>query len=97
MKKILWMLVAVAAFAGCDDDGDATSPASAETLQLSAETLAFDADGAALSDETNQVTVSSSARWRLGGRQQWCTPSAVEGNGGETVSFTVEPNPVPRT
>ncbi len=93
MKKILWMLVAVAAFAGCDDDGDATSPASAETLQLSAETLAFDADGAALSDGTNQVTVSSSARWRLGGRQQWCTPSAVEGNGGETVSFTVEPNP----
>lgn len=91
MRKIFWILVA-AAFTGCSDDNGAEAPAPAERLALSAETLAFDADGGVLSGGTNEVTVASSGLWRLSGRQEWCVPSANEGGDGETVAFTVEPN-----
>ena len=91
MKKIFWMLVA-AAFAGCGDDNGAEAPAPAERLALSAETLAFDADGGVLSGGTNEVSVASSGPWRLSGRQEWCVPSVDKGGDGETVAFVVEPN-----
>lgn len=91
MKKIFWMLVA-AAFAGCGDDNGAEAPAPAERLALSAETLAFDADGGVLSGGTNEVSVASSGPWRLSGRQEWCVPSVDKGGDGETVAFAVEPN-----
>ena len=45
MKKIFWMFVAAMAWTGCSDDNGAEAPVPSDTLELSAETLAFDADG----------------------------------------------------
>ena len=68
MKKIFWMFVAAMAWTGCSDDNGAEAPVPSDTLELSAETLAFDADGSVL-EGGNEVTVTSSGEWRLGGRQ----------------------------
>ena len=91
MKKIFWMFVAAMAWTGCSDDNGAEAPVPSDTLELSAETLAFDADGGVL-EGGNEVTVTSSGEWRLGGRQLWCQPSSEQGVSGQTVTFTVEPN-----
>lgn len=91
MKKIFWMLVAAMAWTGCSDDNGAEAPVPSDTLELSAETLAFDADGSVL-EGGNEVTVTSSGEWRLGGRQLWCQPSSEQGVSGQTVTFSVEPN-----
>lgn len=92
MKKIIWMLFAAAAWTGCGDDNATDTPVPEANLELSAETLLFDAEGAAADDAADRVTVSSSGDWRLGGRQLWCTPSAVSGANGDEVTFAVEPN-----
>ncbi len=91
MKKIFWMFVAAMAWTGCSDDNGAETPVPSDTLELSVETLAFDADGSVL-EGGNEVTVTSSGEWRLGGRQLWCQPSSEQGVSGQTVTFTVEPN-----
>lgn len=79
------------AWTGCSDDNGAETPVPSDTLELSVETLAFDADGSVL-EGGNEVTVTSSGEWRLGGRQLWCQPSSEQGVSGQTVTFTVEPN-----
>lgn len=92
MKKIFWMLLAAVAWTGCSDDNGTDEPALAANLSLSTETLLFDAQGNVSGESTDRVTVTSSGDWRLGGRQVWCEPSAVEGADGAEVRFTVEPN-----
>ena len=92
MKKIFWMLLAAVTWTGCGDDNGTDEPAVAASLSLSTETLLFDARGNVSGESTDRVTVTSSGDWRLGGRQVWCEPSAVEGADGAEVLFTVEPN-----
>lgn len=92
MKKIFWMLFAAAAWSGCSDDKTTEGSVDPVMLSISAGELAFDADGNALSDGVDQVTVQSSGSWRLGGRQEWAVPSADRGEPGDIVTFAVAPN-----
>ena len=87
------MLLAAVAWTGCGEDNGTDEPAVASTLSLSAETLLFDARGSVSGESADRVTVSCSGDWRLGGRQLWCSPSAVRGGDGDEVRFEVEPNP----
>lgn len=92
MKKIFWMLLAAVAWTGCGDDNGSDEPTAVANLSLSTRMLLFDADGQVSGESADRVTVSSSGEWRLGGRQLWCEPSAVEGVDGAEVNFTVQPN-----
>ena len=67
MKKIFWMFVAAMAWTGCSDDNGAEAPVPSDTLELSAETLAFDADGGVLElMSRSDVKESAMPRTHLG-------------------------------
>lgn len=86
MKKIFLAFVALAcAISSCSDDDIVTS--AAETLELSAESAPVGPDGAEV-----EVAVTSSAAWRIAGDCPWARPSAVAGNNGDKVVFTVDAN-----
>jgi len=70
---------------GCSED-DNIAPMG-DSLALSAESAPVGPDGAQV-----EVTVTSSADWRIAGDCAWAQPSAVAGKSGDKVIFTVEPN-----
>lgn len=87
MKKIFLAFVALACvMSGCSDD-DQVETSVAETLELSAESVPVGPDGAEV-----EVSVTSSAVWRIAGDCPWARPSAVAGNSGDKVVFTVDAN-----
>ncbi|WP_196016881.1 BACON domain-containing protein [Alistipes senegalensis] len=87
MKKIFLAFVALAcAISSCSDDDDIVTSA-AETLELSAESAPVGPDGAEV-----EIVVTSSAAWRIAGDCPWARPSAVAGNSGDKVVFTVDAN-----
>ena len=87
MKKIFLAFVALAcAISSCSDDDDIVTSA-AETLELSAESAPVGPDGAEV-----EIVVTSSAAWRIAGDCLWARPSAVAGNSGDKVVFTVDAN-----
>lgn len=87
MKKIFLAFVALACvMSGCSDD-DNIGTSAAETLELSAESAPVGPDGAEV-----EIAVTSSAAWRIAGDCPWARPSAVAGNSGDKVVFTVDPN-----
>lgn len=89
MKKILIAFAAAAALlCACDDDNTGEDNGSSATITISTETLTAAPEGAQQS-----VTVTSSGDWRLSGVCDWAHPSATSGKSGETVTFTIDPNP----
>lgn len=87
MKKIFLAFVALACvMSGCSDD-DQVETSVAETLELSAESVPVGPDGTEV-----EIVVTSSAAWRIAGDCPWARPSAVAGNSGDKVVFTVDAN-----
>lgn len=91
MKKYIYnislLLVAALTLWSCSDDDDATDGATEAAISLSVETLQVDNHGG-----TATVTVTSSGPWRLAGVSEWAHPSATEGQSGDQVTFTIDPN-----
>ncbi|MBS5524671.1 MAG: hypothetical protein KHX48_03645 [Alistipes sp.] len=87
MKKIFLAFVALAcAISSCSDD-DQVETSVTETLELSVESAPVGPDGAEV-----EIVVTSSAAWRIAGDCPWARPSAVAGNSGDKVVFTVDAN-----
>jgi len=89
MKKILIAFAAAAALlCSCDDDNTGDENVSSATITISTETMTAAPEGTQQS-----VTVTSSGDWRLAGVCDWVHPSATSGKSGDTVTFTIDPNP----
>lgn len=63
-----------------------TQEAKVYTLSVEPEELVFEAGD----NDGKPVLVSSSDGWTLEVSEDWCVPSAVSGNDGDTVTFSVE-------
>lgn len=88
MKKLFIAFVAVAcALCGCSDDDTTENGAQGATISITPDQIPTGGDGT-----TAQITVTSSADWRLAGVSDWVHPSAVSGRSGDVVTFVVDPN-----
>lgn len=87
MKKILTALLSatVLFFAGCTESAEIET---ASSIELSTESIVAGPDGG-----TFDVTITSSENWRVSGKCDWFTISGDSGKSGETLSFTIAPNP----
>lgn len=92
MKKIISILCLSLVFFACSDDNEKGIEKVGNKISVSSEALAFQNTGEAVGGN-NCVKVESDGDWRLSGKRTWCSPSAVEGKNGETVTFEVAPNP----
>ena len=89
MKKYLFLFAALFVMA-CSDDNESVMPTM--SIELSSEGETFGIEGG-----RTQVTVTSSADWRLTGKKTWCKPSAVAGKSGDQVVFVIDENDTPES
>lgn len=76
----------------CDPAAENTGDVSGNNeISLSAEALSFLNTGEAIGDVAS-VTVTSSGKWTLIGKTEWCHPSVKEGTNGDVVTFTADAN-----
>lgn len=78
-------LLAAAACTGTPAGGDTTT--GKESVSISQDTLRFGPEGG-----NQEITVTSSAEWRMTADSEWASASALEGNSGDKVSITAAAN-----
>ncbi len=82
MKKILYLLMFVSLFVGCSENDADKEDFTTQTIDVNTDKVAFDVTGGAI-----DVTVNSSANWRVLGLKTWCLPSVEAGKNGDVVTF----------
>ena len=90
MKRYLTVLAVLGfVLAGCDKKPiDPVPTDSTASITLSETAVAVGPEGGSV-----QLTVTSSATWRVAGVADWVSVSPQEGRSGETLTVTVAPNP----
>ncbi len=84
-NRIIVFLLAFTVW-GCSDK-DEPMTENASSVSLSTDIIQMDRNGGDV-----PVTITSSDNWRLAGVYDWVHPSATEGESGEIVTFTIDPN-----
>lgn len=84
-NKMIVFLLAFTVWACSDRDEQVTENVS--TISLSTNIIQMDRNGGDV-----PVTITSSDNWRLTGAYDWVHPSTTEGDNGEIVTFTIDPN-----
>lgn len=91
MKKLSAILILAALCCGCSED-----TAGEQQRELPVGEIALSTNEVSdveFSGGTAEVSVVSNGTWRLAGEKSWCRPSAVSGESGDKVVFSVDPNP----
>lgn len=91
MRKLLYLLPLLLAAASCSDMAVENVEQDNSQIEISVSSLSFLNSGEPSGEAS--VTVTSSGDWTLIGKTSWIHPSAKEGQSGETVTFTADPNP----
>lgn len=90
MKKILIAFFAASCLLGsCSEEKAGDKTVTQDSIDISSKMIAVGSEG-----QTADIQVTSSGDWRLAGVCDWAHPSATEGNNGQTVTFTIDPNTI---